>query len=92
MPTPEEIDALMLALEPFTAEARRRGFEEGREQGVLSVYNGILRYGIRTPDGNQRDPDDMTKCIQETEAIRLWMERVYPIIRQTYPVVEVSKT
>jgi hypothetical protein len=85
MATPEETEALMRALEPFTADARRNGFEDGRSQGILSVYNGIIRWSIRADDGKELPHDEMGDRIKATEPIRIWMERHYPIIKQTYP-------
>lgn len=90
--TMTEIEELVRAYKEMLANAaaaRRDGFEEGFEdgrlRGILSVYNGILTYRVRDEHGNRPDSDEMVRRIKETDGVRLWMERVYPIIKQTYP-------
>lgn len=83
MPTPDEIERLMQALEPFTRDARKAGFEDGRTQGILSVYAGILRMGM--PRGGGPLTEENVATIRQTDAVRVWMEATYPIIRETYP-------
>lgn len=79
---------LLEALEPFRIAASRNGYENGVEQGILRVYNGILHWSVREPGD---DVEERHRRIKASEEVRRWMEARYPIIHETYPPKDFEK-
>lgn len=75
---------LLEALEPFRIAASRDGYDNGVQKGILQVYTGLVNWSVRGESLDISD-EERTKRIIETKVACEWMERTFPIIRETYP-------
>lgn len=77
---------LLEALEPFRQAASKAAYEQGIQQGILRVYNGMLQWCVRGDDHrHDHTHEERSKRLRATEVMRVWMEDRYPIILETYP-------
>jgi hypothetical protein len=81
MTTDADLVALKKALEPFLAEARHAGYEDGVKAGVFSVYSAI-------GDNYEaaRGGPELTAIVEKWLPFRTWMKETFPYIKDFFRI------
>jgi len=79
----ETEERLLAALEPFRDVFRREGFQDGRQQGIVSLYSSIINWSVRGENREITD-EERTKRIMDTKDLCEFLERSNPVLREHF--------